>query len=161
MEAPSQMLENWCWEKEPLHRMSGHYKDGSPLPDEMLDKLIASKNACAGYCNLRQIILALFDQRLHTSSKVSEFINNKDSFETSNSYYNEYFLFKADTRALYKEISDKYLQILPQEGTNFAAHFGHLAGGYDAQYYGYMVCIIFHNFWMNLIIIQIFYSKNN
>ncbi|KAG1656277.1 Thimet oligopeptidase [Nymphon striatum] len=91
VEAPSQMLENWCWEKEPLRRMSGHYKNGSALPDEIADKLIASKNAFA----------------------------------------------------VYKETSKKYLDIIPQEGTNFAAHFGHLAGGYDAQYYGYMWSEVF------------------
>ena len=32
VEAPSQMLENWCWEEEPLRKMSGHFKDNSPIP---------------------------------------------------------------------------------------------------------------------------------
>ena len=50
--------------------MSKHYKDGSELPKDMLEKLIASKNANAGAVNLRQIYLASFDQELHTSDKV-------------------------------------------------------------------------------------------
>ena len=50
--------------------MSKHYKDGSALPKELLDKLVASKNANAGTLNLRQIFLATFDQRLHTRPKV-------------------------------------------------------------------------------------------
>ena len=49
------MLENWCWKEESLRPMSKHYKDGSPLPKEMLDKLVASKNANAGGFNLRQV----------------------------------------------------------------------------------------------------------
>ena len=39
VEAPSQMLENWCWEEEPLKKMSGHYLDNSEIPKDILGNL--------------------------------------------------------------------------------------------------------------------------
>lgn len=71
VEAPSQMLENWCWERESLTRMSAHYKDGSAIPDNLLIPLLNSRKANAGVFNLRQILLATFDQTIHTSAKVT------------------------------------------------------------------------------------------
>ena len=53
VEAPSQMLENWCWEKESLKLMSKHYKDGTPIEDKLLEDLIKSKQCMAGHFNLR------------------------------------------------------------------------------------------------------------
>jgi len=113
VEAPSQMLENWVWEEESLNLMSSHYKDGTPLPKDMLENLVKSKNANSGAFNLRQIYLATFDQRLHSSG---------DKVSIAD--------LAADT---YKE----FLGVDTIPGTNFAATFGHLVG-YDAQYYGYM-----------------------
>lgn len=53
VEAPSQMLENWCWNKESLLKMSAHYKDGSPLCDKLMDDLIKSKDSANGIFNMR------------------------------------------------------------------------------------------------------------
>lgn len=51
---------------------------------------------------------------------------------------------QADTAAVFSQLSQKLLGILPTANTNMPASFGHLGGGYDAQYYGYMVSLLFH-----------------
>jgi Zn-dependent oligopeptidase len=97
--------------------MSGHYKDGSAIPTDLLAKLMASRRANAGGFNLRQIILSTFDQRIHTTGK-------------------------ADTQAVFAQTYKDILGITPIPGTNMPASFGHMVG-YDAQYYGYLWSEVF------------------
>ena len=55
VELPSQFLENWCWEPEAIRMLSGHYESGEPLPDSMLEKLLAARNFQSAMQMVRQL----------------------------------------------------------------------------------------------------------
>ncbi|MCC6276833.1 MAG: Zn-dependent oligopeptidase [Oligoflexia bacterium] len=120
VEAPSQMLENWVWDPSILKRLSGHYKDASKkLPDSLIKKMIAARDFNQGYFYTRQLLFGLFDYSLHTASG------------------------SLDPTALYKKLYKELTTIDPLEETHFPAGFGHLMGGYDAGYYGYLWSEVF------------------
>lgn len=98
--------------------MSGRISDNKPLPEELLKSLLKGRNANAGILNKRQVFLATFDQTIHTSKK-------------------------ADTAAEMARLQKEICGIELTPGTNMSASFGHLAGGYDAQYYGYLWSEVF------------------
>jgi metallopeptidase MepB len=66
VEAPSQMLENWCWTPSQLKSLSKHYESGQPIPDDLIEKLIATKHVNDNLFNLRQLHFGLFDMTVHT-----------------------------------------------------------------------------------------------
>ena len=65
VEAPSQMLENWCWTVEGLKRLSKHHETGATLPRDLLDKMLAAKNVNVGLNMARQIYLSTLDLEIH------------------------------------------------------------------------------------------------
>ncbi|KAF8505246.1 metallopeptidase MepB [Hysterangium stoloniferum] len=67
VEAPSQMLENWCWEPKVLKQMSSHYKTKEPLSDDLIDKLIKSRYTNVGLFYLRQGFFGMFDMKDYTA----------------------------------------------------------------------------------------------
>jgi len=114
VEAPSQMLENWCWQKAILRRISSHKETKEPLPDHLLEKMLKAKNAHVGLLNRRQLFFGKFDIHIHTRGEVG------------------------DIATLYGEMRTKVTRVHNTPGTNGAAGWGHIFGGYDASYYGYM-----------------------
>lgn len=116
VEAPSQMLENWVWKKSVLEKLSGHYKNpAEKLPGELIDKMLAAKTVNSGITYLRQASFALIDMTYHTSANVD-----------------------GKSTQIYTDISKSTMLVPIQDGAHPQAGFGHLMGGYDAGYYGYL-----------------------
>ena len=114
VEAPSQMLERWAWDPQVLKKISKHYKTDEALPDDLIKRMIAAKNFGAGGMYLRQDFFAQYDMTLHTADTTP------------------------DTTKLYFELTKKIRGLPLTKGTIPQASFGHIMGGYDAGYYGYL-----------------------
>jgi thimet oligopeptidase len=122
VEAPSQMLENWVYQPEILAMLSEDPKNpGQPMPAELMQKIARARNYDAGVHFSRQIFLGLFDQTIHR-------IKPTDTPDAD-----------AVSRRLWMEIVG-----YPEDAdTHFPASFGHMMGGYDAGYYGYLWSLVF------------------
>lgn len=68
VELPSQVLENWCYEKECLDLFAKHYETGETIPSELIERLKASANFQSGLATLRQVGLGLLDMSFHSSN---------------------------------------------------------------------------------------------
>ncbi|KAE8359758.1 peptidase family M3-domain-containing protein [Aspergillus caelatus] len=145
VEAPSQMLENWCWTPSQLKSLSKHYSTLSPeylaawkeqagdkpepaeqIPDEVIENLIRTKHVNDALFNLRQLHFGIFDMTVH-EPKSHEDIE------------------KLPISATYNQLRKQITQMdgpeslgLGDEWGHGEATFGHLIGGYDAGYYGYL-----------------------
>lgn len=117
VELPSQFLENWCWEKEAIPLISGHYQTGEVLPDDMLEKMLAARNFQAGLIMVRQLEFALFDMKIHGEYSV----DHPRSIQT-----------------VLDEVRGKLAVYAIPDFNRFQHSFGHIfAGGYAAGYYSY------------------------
>jgi len=115
VEAPSQMLENWVWDKKVLDSFAADYRDPSKkIPAEILAKLKEARLATEGTRYRRQLSFGLTDLLLHTQIHDN---NAQEALPLSN-----------------RILSEVFLPLAPD--TAFVAYFGHLMG-YDAGYYGY------------------------
>jgi len=116
VELPSQFMENFSVEKEFLRTFAFHYQTGEPLPDELIDRIVKSRNFNVAYACLRQVSFGLLDMAYYT--KKDEFTDDIIQFEK-----------KAWEKAM----------VLPQlPDTCMTVQFSHImAGGYAAGYYSY------------------------
>ncbi|GGW82723.1 oligopeptidase A [Alteromonas halophila] len=115
VELPSQFLENWCWEKDALNEISGHYETGEPLPEDLLERMLAARDYQSAMQMVRQLEFSLFDFQLHMQ-------DGKD----------------VDVQGTLDAVRQEVAVLIPPSFNRFQHGFGHIfAGGYAAGYYSY------------------------
>jgi oligopeptidase A len=117
VELASQFMENWLYHEPVLRSISGHVDDGTPLPNEYIQKILASRNYRAASFMLRQLHFALTDMELHHRFSAG-------GQETPHDVFNR--------------IAQKTCVLPPRPENRFLCAFSHIfAGGYSAGYYSY------------------------
>lgn len=124
VEAPSQMLENWAYQPDVLARISADPKAaGKPLPAELAQKLQAARKYDAGVRYSRQVFLGTFDSAIHAVQPAAAK--------------------KLSADAVAKKSWADVMNLPEDKGAHFAGTFGHMMGGYDGGYYGYLWSEVF------------------
>ena len=119
VELPSQIMENWCFEKECLDQFAKHYETGELIPSDLVDRIKKSATYHEAYATVRQISFSLLDMAWHSMSpEEAEKVESVDDFEKK----------AFAPTALFPQM----------DGVNMSVQFAHIfAGGYAAGYYSY------------------------
>ncbi len=116
VELPSQLMENFAVEPDFLNTFARHYQTGEPIPQEYIDRIIASRNFQVAYACIRQVSFGLLDMAYYTLSEP----------------------FEADIRTFEHEAWKRAQLFEEVPGTCMTVQFGHImSGGYAAGYYSY------------------------
>ena len=115
VELPSQLMEDFAWDREVLTGMSGHHASGAPLPPALFDRMVAARRFQSGMFIVRQLEFALFDLLLHLGTLGS------------------------DPMEVIEAVRDEVSVMRPPAWHRFPHGFAHIfAGGYASGYYSYL-----------------------
>jgi oligopeptidase A len=117
VELASQFMENWCYDRGTLKGMAQHFETNEPLPDEMIDRLLAARTFREGSNTLRQVNFGLFDMELH------------DRYDPDGD---------ESVLDVQRRIDEATVVLPPINEDRFYCSFSHIfSGGYAAGYYSY------------------------
>ncbi len=119
VELPSQIMENWCWEKEALDLFARHYETNAPIPAELFDKMQRARTYRAAYAQMRQLGFATVDLLVHEAWDADQ---------------------DGDILAYSRDVMQRFAPVPYPADYAFICSFGHLfasAVGYAAGYYSY------------------------
>ena len=117
VELPSQFMENWCWDRESLNLISGHFESGEKLPTALYQKMLDAKNFQSGMFMIRQLEFSIFDFLIH----------QRYNPEKGGQIYE-----------ILDQVRQEIAVLMPPQYNRFAHSFSHIfAGGYAAGYYSY------------------------
>ena len=115
VELPSQLMEDFAWDRDVLTAMSGHHGTGAPLPRDLFERMVAARRFQSGLFIVRQVEFALFDILLHLGT------------------------LGHDPMEVIEAVRDEVAVIRPPAWTRFPHAFSHVfAGGYASGYYSYL-----------------------
>lgn len=126
VEAPSQLLEHWCWTPDVLKSMSRHWKTDQEIPDTLIRSLVASKNAGSAMTHLHDFQMAVFDMKCHTPKNHAE-VENLDP----SSLYQE--LLTSITLLQGPESNSQSRQVIIFSRKNWLANLDQLLGSWLCQ----------------------------
>jgi oligopeptidase A len=117
VELPSQFMENWCWQRETLDKISEHYQTGATLPDDLLQKMQTAKHFQSGMAMVRQLEFSLFDMNIHQDTSIHS---------------------ATQIQTVLNEVRKQVEVVKAADFNRFQNSFTHIfAGGYAAGYYSY------------------------
>ncbi|KAJ2369872.1 metalloendopeptidase, partial [Coemansia sp. RSA 2610] len=124
IETPSQLLENWGYAHSVLRNFALHYQTGEPIPEELVERLVAAKNEGSALFYLRQLFFGEFDMAIHHTTNAS-----------------------VDVKATYNTLRKQITRFTGgSDNCCGAATFGHMMGGggsYAAGYYSYLWSLVY------------------
>jgi oligopeptidase A len=134
VELPSQLMENWCWEREALDLFSRHHESGETLPDDLFERMIAARRFMGGWTQMRQLSFGTPDLALH--HELARRLYHAGSADGSED------LDAQQSAEVMDFVRDRLLPFSPSDrfaDRHILTSFQHVfAGGYAAGYYSYL-----------------------